>query len=270
MTHHHPELTELKERLRDTWTAGDYGRIARGLQQSAEDFLGGVPVGKGDALLDIACGTGQVAIPAARAGARVTGLDLAEQWIAQARERAAAEGLDVQFDVGDAEALPYGDDEFDIVISLIGVMFAPRPDVATAEMLRVCRPGGRIVLGNWTPEGFVGRFFKTVGTHVPPPDMASPLLWGDEDTVRERLGPHVRDLRIIRRHIHFDYPMPPAAVVSHYVEHFGPVRNAHRTLDADGRKALESDLEALWSEHNQADDGSTQVDGEILEIVALR
>jgi len=270
MTQLPPELAELKKALHGTWTAGDYGRIARGMQQSAEDFLARMTLGGDDRLLDIACGVGQLAIPAARAGARVTGLDLAEQWIEQARERAATEGLDARFDVGDAEALPYDDDSFDVVVSLIGVMFAPRPELATSEMLRVCRPGGRIILGNWTPEGFVGEFFRTVANHVPPPDMPSPLLWGSEEVVRERLGGEVSELRIERTHLHFDYRMPPGEVVAHYVEHFGPVRNAHAALDADGQHALARDLESLWSEYNQADDGTTQVDGEILEIVAVR
>lgn len=264
------ELGELKQRLHGTWSAGDYGQIARGLQRSAEAFLDRIGVQAGDELLDIACGAGQLAIPAARAGARVTGLDLAEQWIEQARERAAAEGLEARFDVGDAEDLPYDDARFDIVVSLIGVMFAPRPEVATAEMLRVCRPGGRIVLGNWTAEGFVGEFFRTVAAHVPPPDMPSPLLWGSEDSVRERLGPHVSELRLTRGMLHFDYPMPPDEVAHHYCVHFGPTKMAWESLDEAGRQALFADLESLWRRHNQADDDSTRVDGEILEVVATR
>lgn len=264
------EIGDLKQRLHGTWAAGDYGKIARGLQRSAEAFLDDIGVQPGEELLDIACGAGQLAIPAARAGARVTGLDLAEQWIEQARERAAAEGLEARFDVGDAEALPYDDAGFDVIVSLIGVMFAPRPEVATAEMLRVCRPGGRIVLGNWTAEGFVGEFFRTVAAHVPPPDMPSPLLWGNEDTVRERLGPHVSELRLARRMLHFDYPMAPPEVAHHYFAHFGPTRKAWESLDEDGRQALHADLESLWQRHNQADDGTTQVDGEILEVIATR
>jgi len=270
MTNQPPEFGELKERLHDTWSAGDYGLIACGLQRSAEAFLERAGVAAGDDLLDVACGTGQLAIPAARAGANVTGLDLAEQWIAQARERAAAEDLDARFEVGDAEALPYDDERFDVVVSLIGVMFAPRPEVATAELVRVCRPGGRIVLGNWTAEGFVGEFFRTVSAHVPPPDMPSPLLWGDEETVRQRLGPHVSDLRLARGMLHFDYPMSPPEVARHYFAHFGPTRMAYESLDETGRQALHDDLRQLWERHNQADDGTTRADGEILEVVAVR
>lgn len=264
------DIAELKQRLEATWTAGDYGQIARGLRESAEGFLAQAPIGRGERVLDVACGDGQLAIPAARAGAQVTGLDIAPNWIAQARDRAAAEGLDVRFDVGDAEELPYEDDEFDVVISLIGAMFAPRPERVTAEMLRVSRSGSRIIMGNWTAEGFVGAFFRTVGQHVPPPDMPSPLLWGNEDTVRERLGEGCSDVQLARTNLHFDYPMPPAEVVAHYMENFGPTRTAIGKLDADGQEALRADLERLWSEANQASDGTTQVDAEILQVVATR
>ncbi len=270
MSNQAPELAELKERLHGTWSAGDYGLIARGLQRSAEAFLERADLAAGEDLLDIACGTGQLTIPAARAGANATGLDLAEEWIEQARNRAAAENLDVRFDVGDAEALPYDDGRFDTVISLIGVMFAPRPEVATAEMVRVCRPGGRIVLGNWTAEGFVGEFFRTVSAHVPPPDVPSPLSWGNEETVRERLGPYVSDLRVSRGMLHFDYPMSPPDVAHHYFAHFGPAKLAYESLDDAGRRALYDDLHQLWERHNQADNGTTRTDGEILEVVAVR
>lgn len=270
MTQQTTDYSELKSALHATWSAGDYGLIAKGMERSAEDFLERASIESGESVLDIACGAGQLAIPAARAGARVTGLDVAEEWIIQARARAAEEGLEARFDVGDAEQLPYDDASFDVVISLIGVMFAPRPEVATAEMLRVCRPGGRIILGNWTPEGFVGEFFRTISSHVPPPDMPSPLLWGDADTVRQRLEPHVSRLQIARSHLHFDYPMPPSQLVAHYINHFGPARNAHAKLDEEGRRAFLDDLIALWQRHSQTDDGTTQVDGEILEVVAVR
>ena len=264
------DFDTLKRRLETTWRAGDYGVIARGLQCSAEAFLSDQRVARGERLLDVACGTGQIAIPAARAGANVTGLDLAEEWVAQAQARAADGGLDIRFDVGDAEAMPYGDGAFDVVMSLIGVMFAPRPECATAELLRVCRPGGRIILGNWTAEGFVGSFFRTVGQHAPPPEMPSPLLWGDECTVRERFGDAVSDLQLCRRMLHFEYPMPPSELADHYLEHFGPTRQAAAAPDSDGRKALRADLERLWSEANTAAGQMTEVDAEILEIIAVR
>lgn len=264
------EIGALKEGLKATWTSGDYGRVARGLQDSARAFLADIGVSSGQHVLDVACGTGQIAIPAARAGARVTGIDIAENWIALAEDEARSEGLDIRFDVGDAEDMPYADGSFDLVVSLLGVMFAPRPERAAAELLRVCRPGGRIVMGNWTAEGVIGDFFRTVGRHVPPPDMPSPLLWGDEAVVRERLGAEVADLRLARRNLHFDYPMPPAEVATHYLEHFGPTRQAAAALDTAGREALRGDLEQLWAANNAATDGTTQVDAEILEVVAVR
>jgi SAM-dependent methyltransferase len=265
-----PEISELKEQLKATWTAGDYGQVAEGLTQGAAAFFQRLPVEPGTRMLDVACGTGQMAIPAARAGARVTGIDIAENWIAQARTQAAAEGLDARFDVGDAEAMPYQDAEFDLVISMIGVMFAPRPERAAAELLRVCRPGGRIVLGNWAPDGFVGEFFRTVGQYVPPPPMPSPLLWGDEATVRERLGEGVSDLRMTPRTLRFDYPMSPAEVVEHYLAHFGPTKRACEALDADGQAALRADLLKLWSDNHIPEDGAPRVDASILEVLAVR
>lgn len=264
------EFDELKGKLHATWTAGDYGRIAEGLAKSAREFLDRLAIGPRDRLLDVACGAGQIAIPAAHAGARVTGVDIAPNWIAQARDRAAAEGLDVQFDVGDAEALPYDDGSFDVVVSLIGAMFAPRPDRVTDELLRVTRAGGRIVMGNWTPESFVGEFFATVGRHAPPPEMPSPLLWGSEDEVRKRFDQGVSKLTLNRMPYEFHYPVPPEDVVDYYAEHFGPVKSALERLDAEGKRELRDDLARLWREHNQGEDGMTFVIGEILEVVAIR
>lgn len=265
-----PEFTELKEQLKTTWTAGDYGQVAEGLTKGAEHFFRRLPIEPGTRMLDVACGTGQIAIPAARAGARVTGLDLAPNWIEQARAQAVGEGLEIRFDVGDAEDLPYEDASFDLTVSLIGAMFAPRPEVVASELLRVTRPGGQVVMGNWTPESFVGEFFRTVAQHAPPPDMPSPLLWGDEGTVRERFREGVSDLRLTRLPYQFHHDDRPPEVVDFYCEHFGPIKQALAKLDADGQSALRKDLLDLWARHNEADDGTTRVTGEILEVVAIR
>jgi ubiquinone/menaquinone biosynthesis C-methylase UbiE len=265
------ELQALKARQKATWSAGDYGIVAKRLEASALEFLDRIGIEPGTRVLDVACGTGQLAIPAARAGARASGIDIAPNLIEQARDRAAAEGLEVEFAVGDAEALPYEDGSFDLVLSLIGAMFAPRPDVVAAELTRVCRPGGRIVMGNWTPEGFIGTFFKTVGRHVPPPaDIPSPLEWGSEAIMRERLKDGIANLELTRHSYAFRYPFPPAHVVEYYWSYFGPTIKAHDALDEQGRVALRRDLEELWATSNLSSNGSTYVEAEILEVVAVR
>jgi SAM-dependent methyltransferase len=266
-----PEMSTLKTRLKATWESGDYGHFATYLLPGALEFLDRLALWPGIRMLDVACGAGQIALPAARAGAHVTGIDLADNLVKQARERAQAEKLAIQFDQGDAEDLPYADGSFDLVVSLIGAMFAPRPERVAAELVRVCKPGGRIVMANWTPEGFVGQLFKTIGKHVPPPPiMPSPPKWGDEATVRERLKDGVAELSILRRMYPFSYPFPPRKVAEFYCTYYGPTNRAHAALDEPRRAALLDDLEALWSRHNKVGDGGTKYDGEYLEVVAVR
>ena len=271
MTDMTPEMQALKTRLKATWMAGDYGVFAKYLEPGALEFLARLAVTPGTRMLDVGCGAGQIAIPAARAGAQVTGVDIATNLIEQAQVRAAAAGVKARFDEGDAEMLPYADASFDLVVSLIGAMFAPRPERVAAELLRVCRPGGRIVMANWTPAGFVGQMFKTIGRHVPPPAlMPSPLLWGDEATVRERLGGGVAELRLTRRQYPFAYPFAPAEVTEFYRTYYGPTNRAFGALDADGQAALRRELEQLWGQHNRATDGTTRYDAEYLEVEAIR
>lgn len=266
-----PEMETLKARLKATWMAGDYGYFAKYLEPGALEFLRRIPIQPGERVLDVACGAGQVAIPAARAGARVTGIDIATNSIEQARARARSEGLDAQFDEGDAEDLPYEDASFDLVVSLIGAMFAPRPERVAAELARVCRPGGRIVMANWTPEGFVGQMFKTIGKHVPPsPLMPPPVKWGDEATVRERLHDGIAELHLTKRLYPFRYPFPPAEVVEFYRMYYGPMNRAFATLDAAGQAALRHDLVQLWTEHNIDANGATYCEPEYLEVIATR
>lgn len=264
------DIGELKNRLKAGWSAGDYGVIAESLQTSAATFVSRIPIEKGSRVLDVACGTGQVAFPAFRAGARVTGIDIVPDLIAQARRRATRENCAIRFEVGDAEALPYPDNRFDLVVSLIGAMFAPRPERAAAELVRVCRPGGRIVMGNWTPEGFIGQMFRIVARYVPPsPLMEPPVRWGQEDVVRERFKDGIADLKLARRAYRFHYPFAPQGVVDYYREYFGPINLAFATLDAEGAKDLRRELERLWARYNQASNGDTTVDAELLEVVAV-
>ena len=271
MTESTIELEAIKAKQKVTWSAGDYGVVAKTLEASALEFLARVPIESGVRVLDVACGTGQLAFPAAAAGARVTGIDITPSLIEQARARAASAGVDIQFDEGDAEALPYEDGSFDLVISLIGAMFAPRPEVVASELMRVCRPGGRIVMGNWTPEGFIGSFFRTIGKHLPPPSgIPSPLEWGSEDIVRERLKDGVSDLQLTKRDYAFRYPFPPCDVVEYYRTYFGPTNRAFAALDESGQAALQQDLEELWTTNNLSTNGSTYLEAEILEVVAVR
>ena len=213
------EMETLKARLKATWMSGDYGHFATYLEAGALDFLSRIQIEPGARVLDVASGAGQTAIPMSRAGAKVTGIDIATNLIEKARDRAQAENLDARFEEGDAELLPYPDGSFDIVISLIGAMFAPRPELVAAELKRVCRPGGRIIMGNWTPTGFVGQMFKIHGKHVPPPAiMAPPVKWGEEDVVRERFKDGISHLKLSRRIYPFRYPFPPAEVVEFFCD----------------------------------------------------
>jgi len=266
-----PEMEALKTRLKATWMSGDYGHFAKYLESGALEFLSRIPIEPGMRILDVACGAGQISIPAARAGAKVTGIDIAPNLIEQARARAQAENLDARFDEGDAEMLPYPDSSFDIVISLIGAMFAPRPELVAAELKRVCRPGGKIIMGNWTPSGFVGQMFKVHGKHVPPPAiMPAPVKWGEEETVRERFKDGISHLKLSRRLYPFRYPFPPSQVIEFFRTYYGPSHKAFAALDPEKQAALRRDLETLWAEHNSATEGTTSLESEYLEVIAIR
>ncbi len=261
-------VTDLKERLTATWTAGDYEAFARYLEAEAVVFYRRLHVPPGTALLDVACGAGQVTLIAARDGARATGCDIAANWLERARARARVEGLEVGFDEADAERLPYPDDAFDIVVSLYGAIFAPRPDLVAAELARVCRPGGRIAMGNWTPEGFTGQMFAIIAQHIAPPGMPSPLQWGVPDVVRERLGDRVGEVEMTRRGHVFEFPFPPEGVVDHFRRTYGPTARAFAALDDDGAQRLREALVTLWSHANRGGPGTTVVDSEYLEVIA--
>lgn len=198
-------------------------------------------------------------------------LRIATNLFEQARARAESEGLKIQFDEGDAQNLPYPDASFDAVVSMLGAMFAPRPELVAAEPVRVCKSGGRISMANWTPEGFIGQMFKTGSKHVPPPpNMSPPVKWGDEETVRDRLRDTIADVQLTRRMCLFKYPFPPAEVVELFRMYYGPTQRAFAALNADRQAALRSDLEQLLTEHNQATDDTTEVEGEYLEVIATR
>jgi len=263
-------IDPLTERSRATWTSGDFGRIAAGYVRGAGEFIARLELGAGERVLDVACGTGNLAIPAARTGASVTGIDIAPNLVAQAKARAEAESLAITFDVGNAEQLPYESGSFDASVTMFGAMFAARPDRAAAELLRVTRSGGRIAMANWTPTGFIGQMLKATVAYAPPPAGAvSPLLWGTEDAVRERLGAGLESLTLTRRVITFEYPFSPDRVVTEFRLWYGPTLRAFASLDHQGRESLRQELERLWTEHNRADDGTTRVESEYLDVVGV-
>jgi ubiquinone/menaquinone biosynthesis C-methylase UbiE len=225
------EIEDVKSQLRTTWMAGDYDRFSRYMENEARAFYERLRVPPGSKLLDVACGSGQLALFAARDGTDVSGIDIAENLIERASARAAAERLPACFQVADAEDLPFHDGSFDFVVSLAGAMFAPRPYRVASELVRVCVPGGTIAMANWTPTGFIGQMFQVISRFIAPADMPSPLLWGDEAAVEERFGADVVELNLFRRGHVFRYPFPPREVVDFFRLYYGPVNRAFDLLD---------------------------------------
>jgi SAM-dependent methyltransferase len=211
-----PNLSAIKDRQQKRWTSGNYARVGNTLVIMGELLCEAVDVRAGDKVLDVATGSGNTAISAARRFCDVTGVDYVPELIEDARKRAEVEGLEITFDVGDAEDLPYPHASFDVVLSTLGVMFAPNQEKAAEELLRVCRPGGKIGLANWTLDGFIGNMFRTHVKHVPePPGIKPPPSWGTEERLRELLGEGVGSLEVTQRSYMFRYPS-----ARHFVEHF--------------------------------------------------
>ena len=266
-----PDGDAVRARVRATWTAGDFDRIAVGFEEGAAEFVGRLRLKANERVLDVACGTGNLTLPAARLGARVTGIDIAPVAIAHLAQRADVEGLTIDAREGDAEELPFADGTFDTVMTMFGAMFAGHPDQAAAEMLRVTRSGGRIVMANWTPDGFVGEMLKiTVGYLPPPPGVPSTLLWGVPEIVEERLGAGVKRFQFKRRRMVLAYPISPEGTVNLFRTWYGPTVRAFGALDAAGQSGLFSDMVRLWSDHNTAGPNATRIESEFLEVIASR
>jgi SAM-dependent methyltransferase len=264
-----PDLSAVKFRQQRTWSAGDYSVVGATLQIVSEELCEAAGLRPDQRVLDVATGNGGTAIAAARRFCDVTGVDYVPGLLVRARQRAAADGFAITFAEGDAEDLAYESSSFDAVTSTFGVMFTADQARAAAELVRVCRPGGKIALANWTPDGFIGRLFHTVGQHRPPPaGVASPALWGTESHLRTLFGNDIADLSIDRRHFVFRYRS-----VDHFIEvfrtYYGPVLTAFEALDDAGREAFAADLRQLLTQLNTAAD-HLAIPGAYLQVVATR
>lgn len=263
-----PDYEAIKQRQRATWATGDYAVIGTTLQIVGERICEAVDLRAGERVLDVAAGNGNASLAAARHFARVTSTDYVDALLSRGRERAAAERLAVTFREADAEALPFVDDEFDVAVSTFGVMFTPNQEQAAREMLRVVRPGGRIGLANWTPDGFIGQLFKTIGRHVPPPaGVRSPSLWGTRARLDELFAGHA--VAVTPRLFHFRYESPTHWLAV-FRDYYGPTNRAFAALDRDGQAALEADIRALLTRMNRGGDDTLIVPSEYLEVVITK
>ena len=268
-----PDIATIKAKQKATWEDGDYPTFARFMEAGAIEILDGWHVVRQQSLLDVGCGAGQTALPAAKRGAHVTGIDVAENLIDHARQRAREAGLDIRFDVGDAEDLPYADSSFDALISLIGAMFAPRPEHMVRECARVLKPGGKLYMANWTAASMPGQMFKCVARFVPPPPgLTAPVLWGDENVAKRRLSDDFTDIRFRRRmYPQWCYPFDAAELVGLFRAHFGPVKKAFDLIGPQQQQALRQDLEQIYLESSEMTNGVLTITrGELLEIEATR
>ena len=267
---HAPDFIAVKQRQQATWASGDFAVIGITLQIVGELLAEAADVRAGERVLDVAAGNGNATLAAARRFARVTSTDYVPALLDKGRLRARADGLDADFQVADAEDLPFADGSFDIVLSTFGVMFTPDHHRAAAELLRVARSGGRIGLANWTPDGFIGRLFKVIGAHVPPPaGLRSPALWGTEPHIVELFGPQAAQIRCERRFFNFRY-RSAAHWLQVFRDYYGPTLKAFAALDEAGRQALERDITALLDSLNTAGADSLVVPSEYLEVVITK
>jgi ubiquinone/menaquinone biosynthesis C-methylase UbiE len=264
------DYDQIKQAQRAMWSAGNYPDIATYIESASEELVALTDVEPGHDVLDVATGSGNCALVAALSGAKVTGLDITPELFDAARRRCTEAGVQVELIEGDAEELPFGDDSFDRVLSVFGVMFAPRQEQAAAELMRVCRSGGVIGVAAWTPEGVNGQMFKTVGSHMPPPppELRPPTMWGNEDHVRGLFAGSGAELEFVRRMVRFSYESPEAWF-SYNEGVLGPLVLAKAALEPQGKwDALRDDLVGLYRGANQATDGSLLVDAEYLVTVA--
>jgi ubiquinone/menaquinone biosynthesis C-methylase UbiE len=264
------QLDEFKARQRKIWGAGDFATIAQHIGDVGELVVANAGIEPGMQVLDVACGAGNAAIPAARAGAQVTGLDLVPELLAAGRETAQAEGLEVEWVEGDAEQLPFPDGRFDRVLSTFGHMFAPRHQQVADEMVRVCRDGAVIVTATWPPDGLAGQMFRTAGSYMPPPPdyVSPPILWGTEEYVRERFGSAAKSYAFSRQVNTIEWDSVES-FADYFIDRFGPLVTAREML-GERFAELRQELLVLWNDANEADDGSARIRQEyLLSVIQL-
>ena len=265
-----PDLAAIKARQQGAWSSGDYAVVGTTLQIVGEELCEALDIRPGQKVLDVAAGNGNVSLAAARRWCDVVATDYVPALLDRARERADAERLGIEFREADAEALPFAEGSFDVVVSTFGVMFTPDQDRAAAELVRVCRRGGKIGLANWTPEGFIGQLFKSIGKHVPPPaGVRSPALWGTRARLAELFEPHAASIQSAQRHFVFRYRSP-----EHWLEvfrtYYGPLLKTFAALAPPAQAALEQDITSLIGQFNRSGDRSMVVPSEYLEVVVTR
>ena len=264
------DLAALKARQQGAWSSGDYAVVGTTLQIVGEELCEALDLRSGQTVLDVAAGNGNASLAAARRWCDVVATDYVPALLDRARERADAERLSIEFREADAEALPFPDESFDVVVSTFGVMFTPDQDRAAAELVRICKRGGKIGLANWAPEGFIGQVFKTIGKHMPPPPGAkSPALWGTRARMAELFEPHASSIKSAQRHFAFRYRSP-----EHWLEvfksYYGPMLKTFAALAPPAQAALEHDLISLAGQFNRSGDGSMVAPSEYLEVVITR
>ena len=265
------DLGAIRDVQQKTWSEGDFGMVAGLVMMVAEELAEALDLVPDERVLDVACGSGNGALAAARrTWGGAVGADFVPALLERGRERAATERLDVEFVEADATDLPFGDGEFDAVISIFGAMFAADQEKAAAELLRACKPGGRIGMANWVPDSGVGQMFMTVAKHAPPPPgVQPPLLWGTEERLRELFGDGISDLRVERRKSRQTFRS-----ADHWLDffrtYFGPTKVAVERVGPEGEAALEADLRVFLEESNVAGDRALVIEPEYLQVVATR
>ena len=265
-----PDYAAIKQKQNAAWDSGDYARIGATLQITGEELAEAAALTPGAHVLDVAAGNGNATLAFARRFCQVTSTDYVENLLKAGEARAAAEGLDVAYQVADAENLPFADNHFDAVVSSFGVMFAPNQTRAAAELMRTCRPGGKIAMANWTPESFIGALFKTLGKHVPPPEgLNSPALWGKTSWLSQVFGDGASHIEVKRKNFNFRYASRQD-FVDFFRTYYGPVHKAFAAVGESGAEALERDILDTIAQYDVSTDATMMVPSEYAEIIITK